>query len=182
MIIPNAPGIAFAAILIGAGVAVCTPIAFATPGRGRTGRSRRADDGAGEVGRELGEGGGPLLVGAFSPAGLAVGLLALAGAIGLGALTSRHLARLQSYARGPARDPTGASPSTKQRRFHTQRPTGDNMASSDHSSNSIGTPASIDMNLEVVTLPVSDVERAKRFYEGLGSRLDADMPSATTSG
>ena len=32
-----------------------------------------------------------------------------------------------------------------------------------------------DMKLEVVTLPVSDVERAKRFYESLGWRLDADL-------
>jgi catechol 2,3-dioxygenase-like lactoylglutathione lyase family enzyme len=32
-----------------------------------------------------------------------------------------------------------------------------------------------DMKLEVVTLPVSDVDRAKRFYEGLGWRLDADI-------
>jgi catechol 2,3-dioxygenase-like lactoylglutathione lyase family enzyme len=29
--------------------------------------------------------------------------------------------------------------------------------------------------LEVVTLPVSDVDRAKRFYESLGWRLDADI-------
>jgi catechol 2,3-dioxygenase-like lactoylglutathione lyase family enzyme len=31
------------------------------------------------------------------------------------------------------------------------------------------------MNLEVVTLPVSDVDRAKRFYETLGWRCDADI-------
>jgi catechol 2,3-dioxygenase-like lactoylglutathione lyase family enzyme len=31
------------------------------------------------------------------------------------------------------------------------------------------------MGLEVVTLPVSDVDRAKSFYEGLGWRLDADI-------
>ena len=48
------------------------------------------------------------------------------------------------------------------------------MASSDTSSDSIGTP-SIDLKLEVVTLPVSDVERAKNFYQGLGWRLDADI-------
>ena len=35
--------------------------------------------------------------------------------------------------------------------------------------------STIDMALEVVTLPVSDVERAKRFYESLGWRLDADL-------
>jgi catechol 2,3-dioxygenase-like lactoylglutathione lyase family enzyme len=33
----------------------------------------------------------------------------------------------------------------------------------------------IDMKLEVVTLPVSDVDRAKRFYQSLGWRLDADL-------
>jgi hypothetical protein len=41
--------------------------------------------GAGEVGRELGDAGGPLLVGALSPIGLGAGLLGLAAAIGLGA-------------------------------------------------------------------------------------------------
>src|SRR6059036_1831632 len=34
---------------------------------------------------------------------------------------------------------------------------------------------STDLKLEVVVLPVSDVDRAKRFYEGLGWRLDADF-------
>jgi catechol 2,3-dioxygenase-like lactoylglutathione lyase family enzyme len=33
----------------------------------------------------------------------------------------------------------------------------------------------IDMKLEVVTLPVSDVDRAKSFYQSLGWRLDADF-------
>jgi catechol 2,3-dioxygenase-like lactoylglutathione lyase family enzyme len=33
----------------------------------------------------------------------------------------------------------------------------------------------IDMKLEVVTLPVSDVDKAKRFYQSLGWRLDADI-------
>jgi catechol 2,3-dioxygenase-like lactoylglutathione lyase family enzyme len=32
------------------------------------------------------------------------------------------------------------------------------------------------MRLEVVVVPVSDVDRAKAFYEGLGWRLDADVP------
>jgi catechol 2,3-dioxygenase-like lactoylglutathione lyase family enzyme len=33
----------------------------------------------------------------------------------------------------------------------------------------------MEMKLEVVVVPVSDVERAKRFYGGLGWRLDADI-------
>jgi catechol 2,3-dioxygenase-like lactoylglutathione lyase family enzyme len=35
----------------------------------------------------------------------------------------------------------------------------------------------MDMKLEVVVLPVSDVDRAKRFYQQLGWRLDADFSS-----
>jgi catechol 2,3-dioxygenase-like lactoylglutathione lyase family enzyme len=33
----------------------------------------------------------------------------------------------------------------------------------------------VDLKLEVVVIPVSDVDRAKRFYESLGWRLDADF-------
>jgi catechol 2,3-dioxygenase-like lactoylglutathione lyase family enzyme len=35
--------------------------------------------------------------------------------------------------------------------------------------------ARVDMKLEVVVIPVSDVDRAKVFYAGLGWRLDADF-------
>jgi catechol 2,3-dioxygenase-like lactoylglutathione lyase family enzyme len=35
--------------------------------------------------------------------------------------------------------------------------------------------ATVDEKLEVVVIPVGDVDRAKRFYEGLGWRLDADF-------
>ena len=35
--------------------------------------------------------------------------------------------------------------------------------------------ASIDMKLEVIVIPVSDVDRAKEFYTSLGWRLDADV-------
>ena len=35
----------------------------------------------------------------------------------------------------------------------------------------------VDMKLEVVVIPVSDVDRAKRFYGTLGWRLDADFGS-----
>jgi catechol 2,3-dioxygenase-like lactoylglutathione lyase family enzyme len=34
----------------------------------------------------------------------------------------------------------------------------------------------VDLKLEVVVIPVSDVDRAKEFYGGLGWRLDADFP------
>src|SRR5471030_2735066 len=35
----------------------------------------------------------------------------------------------------------------------------------------------VDMKLEIVVIPVSDVDRAKRFYSALGWRLDADFAS-----
>jgi catechol 2,3-dioxygenase-like lactoylglutathione lyase family enzyme len=45
------------------------------------------------------------------------------------------------------------------------------------SESAVGTPpvSAGEFKLEVVVLPVSDVDRAKRFYEGLGWRLDADV-------
>jgi len=46
---------------------------------------------------------------------------------------------------------------------------------SSHASIEGAETGTIDMGLEVVTLPVSDVDRAKRFYQGLGWRLDADL-------
>jgi catechol 2,3-dioxygenase-like lactoylglutathione lyase family enzyme len=39
----------------------------------------------------------------------------------------------------------------------------------------IRTAATTDLKLEVVVIPVSDVDRARRFYESLGWRLDADF-------
>ena len=52
------------------------------------------------------------------------------------------------------------------------------MTSTDQSSESTRprpSPQGVDMKLEVVTLPVSDVDRAKSFYQSLGWRLDADF-------
>lgn len=75
----TAAGVYLAAALIGTGIAVATPVAFAhladaTP-RERLGRTM----GAAELGRELGDAGGPLLVGAVSASvGTVWGLGALA--------------------------------------------------------------------------------------------------------
>ena len=44
------------------------------------------------------------------------------------------------------------------------------------SSSAEGTDTAVDMKLEVVVIPVADVDRSKQFYEGLGWRLDADFP------
>lgn len=42
------------------------------------------------------------------------------------------------------------------------------------------TSRSVDLKLEVVVIPVSDVDRAKAFYARLGWRLDADFRRART--
>jgi catechol 2,3-dioxygenase-like lactoylglutathione lyase family enzyme len=39
-----------------------------------------------------------------------------------------------------------------------------------------GNLAAIDLKLEAIVIPVSDVDRAKEFYGNLGWRLDADFP------
>ena len=38
--------------------------------------------------------------------------------------------------------------------------------------------AAVDLKLEVVVIPVADVDRSKAFYEGLGWRVDADFKGA----
>ena len=43
-----------------------------------------------------------------------------------------------------------------------------------HNANGDATVGRVDMHLEVDIIPVSDVDRAKAFYERLGFRLDAD--------
>src|SRR5947199_5661360 len=40
--------------------------------------------------------------------------------------------------------------------------------------NNDATVARVDMKFEIVVIPVSDVDRAKEFYERVGWRLDAD--------
>ena len=46
---------------------------------------------------------------------------------------------------------------------------------SDVRSNDATSNVSVDMKLEAVVIPVSDVDRAKKFYGNLGWRLDADF-------
>ena len=92
--LPHAAGIAAAAVLIGIGVAAATPLGFAALAAGappdRLGRTM----GAGEVGRELGDAGGPVLVGALGPLGLGAALAALAAALAMAAgLSSPRLSR-----------------------------------------------------------------------------------------
>jgi len=46
--------------------------------------------------------------------------------------------------------------------------------SNEHAAPAAGA-ATVDLKLEVVVIPVSDIDRAKRFYGSLGWRLDADF-------
>ncbi|MCT9871785.1 MFS transporter [Paenarthrobacter aurescens] len=88
-VLPGAGWIYIAAILIGLGIGVATPLAFAhladsTPAD-RLGRTM----GSAELGRELGDAGGPLLVGGVAlAAGLPWGLGALAAVVGAAAFAA----------------------------------------------------------------------------------------------
>jgi MFS family permease len=89
-VLPGVPGVLTAAVLLGVGTGMATPTAFAhlagaTPAE-RLGQTM----GAAEVGREMGDAGGPLLVGAVAvAAGLHWGLALLALILGGIALVLR---------------------------------------------------------------------------------------------
>lgn len=88
-VLPGALWVYAAAVLIGLGIGIATPLAFAhladsTP-KERLGRTM----GSAELGRELGDAGGPLLVGGMAvAAGLPWGLGALAVLVGAAALAA----------------------------------------------------------------------------------------------
>jgi MFS family permease len=79
-----------AAVLSGTGVGVATPLGFAALADaappGRMGQTM----GAAEVGRELGDAGGPLLVGVLALAGLGTGFAGLALVVCGAAVVSRR--------------------------------------------------------------------------------------------
>jgi MFS family permease len=86
--LPGVVGLVVAALLTGVGTGLATPIAFAhlaanTP-KERLGQTM----GAAEVGREVGDAGGPLLVGGIAAAAgaLSAGLVGLAVALVAGAV------------------------------------------------------------------------------------------------
>jgi catechol 2,3-dioxygenase-like lactoylglutathione lyase family enzyme len=49
------------------------------------------------------------------------------------------------------------------------------MAGLEKDRNAVASTQNIDLKLEVVVIPVADVDRAKEFYGSLGWRLDADF-------
>ncbi|SEP38102.1 MFS transporter [Amycolatopsis saalfeldensis] len=80
-LVPGAAGLLAAAVVGGAGVGLVTPLGFAHLAAGTPPERLGQTMGAAEVGRELGDSGGPLLVGA-----IAVGATLSAGFLGLAAL------------------------------------------------------------------------------------------------
>ncbi|MEV4678747.1 MULTISPECIES: MFS transporter [Actinomadura] len=102
--LPGLPGVLAAAVLVGAGTGLITPLGFAALAA-RTPSARMGQTmGAAELGRELGDAGGPLLVGGVATAAaLAYGYAALAALLALGAV----IALLAAAAPRPARRDRG---------------------------------------------------------------------------
>src|SRR4029077_20266423 len=73
--------------------------------------------------------------------------------------------------------PHGAFGPAVRRAFSAESFSGAAMSTTDESSqaDSGSMPGDVDLKLEVVVIPVSDVDRSKAFYAGLGWRLDADF-------
>jgi MFS family permease len=85
--VPHLSGLFVAAVLIGAGTGLTTPLAFAALAAASPSERLGQTMGAAEIGRELGDAGGPLLVGGLAAvATVAVGFLGLAGVSALSAV------------------------------------------------------------------------------------------------
>lgn len=85
--VPGLVGILIAAALIGAGTGMVTPLGFAALAASTPEERMGQTMGSAELGREMGDAGGPLLVaGVAAATTLAFGYAALAALVGLGAL------------------------------------------------------------------------------------------------
>lgn len=95
--IPGITGMLVAAVLIGIGTGVITPLGFAALAATAEPERIGATMGAAELGRELGDAGGPLLVGAVAVGvGLGAGFAALAVLTALATLFTRRTAPYRS--------------------------------------------------------------------------------------
>jgi MFS family permease len=98
VVLPGAPGLVVAAVAIGTGTGLATPIGFAHLAAATPPERLGQTMGAAEVGRELGDAGGPLLVGAIAAttalgpgmAGLAVLLAVIAMTVATAVDTGRR--------------------------------------------------------------------------------------------
>ncbi len=89
--LPGVPGVLVAAVGIGVGTGIVTPVAFAALAAGTPANSLGQTMGVAEVGRELGDAGGPLLVGGIATAvSLTAGFGMMAAILGAAALMLRR--------------------------------------------------------------------------------------------
>nr|WP_296068803.1 MFS transporter [uncultured Actinoplanes sp.] len=94
-VIPGLPGVLTAALLIGAGTGLITPLGFAALAANTPTERLGQTMGAAELGRELGDAGGPLLVAfAASLTALPYGFAVLAALLAAGAALSRARQRV----------------------------------------------------------------------------------------
>ncbi|KIF03239.1 MFS transporter, partial [Streptomyces sp. RSD-27] len=85
--LPGLAGVLIAAVLIGSGTGLITPLGFAALAASTPEERMGGTMGAAELGRELGDAGGPLLVaGIATAASLAIGYAALALLLAAGPL------------------------------------------------------------------------------------------------
>ncbi len=91
--LPAVAGLAVAALLVGCGVGVVTPLGFAELARSAPEGQAGTTMGAAEVGRELGDAGGPLLVGAVGALTLSGGFVALGLVLALAAAAATWVPR-----------------------------------------------------------------------------------------
>lgn len=83
-LLPDLAGLLIAAVVVGLGTAVITAVAFAALAAGSPPERLGQTMGAAEIGRELGDAGGPLLVGALAASiGLAAGFVGIAALVAL---------------------------------------------------------------------------------------------------
>ena len=84
VVLPGLPGLLLAGVVVGTGTGLVTPLGFATLSTTTPSSRLGQTMGAAEVGRELGDAGGPLLVATIAGVaglGLGIGLLGLAGTL-----------------------------------------------------------------------------------------------------
>ena len=102
----GALGLIPAAALIGVGVGVATPLGFASLAHSTPADRMGQTMGAAEVGRELGDAGGPLLVGALGAVSLTLGLAGLGGALmAISAMVTRAARRPPGLPSAPPSHP-----------------------------------------------------------------------------
>jgi len=91
--LPVVAGLAVAAVLVGCGVGVVTPLGFAELATNAPEGQAGTTMGAAEVGRELGDAGGPLLVGAVGALTLSGGFVALGFMLAFAAAVTARVSR-----------------------------------------------------------------------------------------